>query len=157
MAARLKSSVLRREERGVGSITMGRLIACAMLGGAAFMGMQLIGLRLLMIPAGLGGFIGSLFLTNLRHGIPLYRHLAIILRARLMVSALTDATSWQGQVVVWLDTDPAVLTLDTVKLLAAPVIVEEGTMDEWEIVADSRSTDGFEVVIDTFSLEGIDI
>ena len=73
------------------------------------------------------------------------------------VSALTDATSWQGQVVVWLDTDPAVLTLDTVKLLAAPVIVEEGTMDEWEIVADSRSTDGFEVVIDTFSLEGIDL
>jgi hypothetical protein len=153
MAARLKSSVLKREERGVGSVTMGRLIACAMLGGASFMAMQLLGLRLLMIPGGLGGFIMALFLTSLRHGIPLYRHLTIILRARLMVAALTDAASWQGQTVSFFDLDPDTLRLDTVRLLAAPAIVEEGTLDEWEIVADSRSTDGFEVVLDTLSLE----
>ena len=154
MAARLKSSVLKREERGVGSITMGRLIVCAMLGGGAFMGMQLIRLRLLMIPAGLGGFILALFLTGLRHGIPLYRHLVIVLRARLLITALKDPSSWQGQVVTFLDVDTGLLTLDTVKLLSAPVIVEEGTLNEWEIVLDSQTTEGFEVIFDPLSLEG---
>jgi hypothetical protein len=154
MAARLKSSVLRREERGIGSITMGRLIACAMLGGLAFLGMRVVGIPILMIPGGLGGFVGALILTGLRHGIPLYRHLYITLRARLLVGALGAPDSWQGQMVGWLDGDPAALTLDTVKLLSAPVVVEEGTLDEWEIVTDSGSTAGFEVVTDTFYMEG---
>jgi hypothetical protein len=154
MAARLKSSVLRREERGIGSITMGRLIACAMVGGLAFLGMRVVGIPILMIPGGLGGFVGALILTGLRHGIPLYRHLYITLKARLQVEALHDESSWQGQVVGWLNVDPQGLTLDTTKLLAAPVVVEAGTLDEWEIVADSTSTSGFEVVTDTLYIEG---
>ena len=72
MAARLKSSVLRREERGFGSVSMGRLLVSGMGGGAAFMLASLMQLRLLMIPLALGVFIGGLVLTNPRHGIPLY-------------------------------------------------------------------------------------
>jgi hypothetical protein len=154
MAARLKSAVLRREERGIGSITMGRLIACAMLGGLAFLGMRVVGIPILMIPGGLGGFVGALILTGLRHGIPLYRHLYITLKARLLVGALQATDSWQGQVVGWLDLSADTLTLDTVKLLSAPMVVEEGTLNEWEIVADSSSTAGFEVVTDTLYIEG---
>jgi hypothetical protein len=153
MGARLKSSVLRREERGIGSITMGRLIASAMLGGVGFMTMRLLGTGILMIPGGLVSFVLALVFTGQRHGIPLYRHLWITFRARLLLKAQQESASWQATLVIWLNFNPDGLTLDTVKLLSAPVTLEEGTLDDWEIVPDSLSPSGFEVVTDTILIE----
>jgi hypothetical protein len=154
MGARLKSSVLRREERGFGSISMGRLIISGMIGGMSFFAMRLIGLTALMIPVGLVAFIAGLVFTNMKHGIPLYRHWFITLRTRLLMNADTDTNGWTSQVVNILDLDRESLVLDTTKLLSAPSVVEEdGTLDEWEIVPDSEDMAGFEVVTDSIQLE----
>jgi hypothetical protein len=154
MGAHLKSSVLRREERGFGSISMGRLIISGMIGGMSFFAMRLIGLTALMIPMGIAAFIAGLVFTNLKHGIPLYRHWFITLRTRLLMNADTDTNKWTSQVVSILDLDKESLTLDTTKLLSAPNIIEEdGTLDEWEIVPDSENLSGFEVVTDSIQLE----
>jgi hypothetical protein len=154
MGARLKSSVLRREERGFGSISMGRLIIAGMIGGLSFFAMRLIGLTAFMIPVGLIAFIAGMVLTNLKHGIPLYRHWFITLRARLLMDADKHSHSWTSQVVNILALDNEALILDTAKLLSAPNIIEEdGTLDEWEIVPDSDDLAGFEVVTDSIQLE----
>src|SRR5688572_11863309 len=120
MGARLKSSVLRREERGFGSISMGRLIISGMVGGMSFFAMRLIGLTALMIPVGIAAFIAGLVFSNLKHGIPLYRHWFITLRARLLMDAASDTKGWTAQVVNMLDLDNDALVLDTAKLLSAP-------------------------------------
>ena len=154
MGARLKSSVLRREERGFGSISMGRLIISGMVGGMSFFAMRLIGLTALMIPIGIVAFIAGLVFTNLKHGIPLYRHWFITLRAHLLMDAANDTKRWTAQVVNMLDLDSDALVLDTAQLLSVPNIVEEdGTLDEWEIVPDSEDLVGFEVVTDSIQLE----
>jgi hypothetical protein len=153
MAARLKSSVLRREERGIGSITMGRLIVSAMIGGLCFFAMRLLGLSILMIPMGIAAFVGSLVLTHPRHGIPLYLHLLITFRARLLVQALRPR-SWQAQVTRLLELKRDSLTLDTAQVLSVPAAVEDdGDLDAWEIVPDSAHAAGFEVVGDSLQLE----
>jgi len=147
MSARLKSSVLRREERGFGSISMGRLIVCGMVGGVAFMFVRLIGVGFLMIPCGLGAFIGALIFTSGRHGIPLYLHIFITLKARLLLS--NDGLGAQFVNLFEMNLDD--LTLDTSKLFYTPSM-EEGTLDEWEIVPDSDGVAGFEVFTDTLEL-----
>ena len=157
MAARLKSSVLRREERGFGSVSMGRLLVSGMAGGAAFMLASLMQLRLLMIPLALGVFIAGLVLTNPRHGIPLYLHLLITVKTRLLLAATRQPSGWQSQVTELLELKAESLRLDATDLLAAPVVSDDdGTLDEWEIVTDSGAVSGFEVVTDTFYLEGGD-
>lgn len=154
MAARLKSSVLRREERGFGAISMGRLIISGMIGGLCFFAMRLIGLSVLMIPAGLIAFIAGLILTKLQHGLPLYLHALITLRARLLMNGLAHPQSWTAQATRLLEMNPEQLTLDSAKLLSASVIVEEaGTLDAWEIIPDAAQLVGFEVVTDTLQLE----
>ena len=155
MAARLKSSVLRREERGFGSVSMGRLIVSGMAGGAAFMLTSLLQLRLLMIPSALGVFIAMLVLTNPRHGIPLYLYLLVTLRTRLLLASLRIPGGWQAQVTGLFEWKPETLTFDAGTVLAAPATVAvDGSFDEWEIVPDASDLDGFEVVTDTFYLEG---
>jgi hypothetical protein len=154
MSARLKSSVLRREERGFGSISMGRLIISGMIGGLCFFAMRLVGLSAFMIPTGLIAFIAGLVLTNLKHGIPLYLHWLITLRARLLMDSVEHPQSWIGQATKLLEMNTEQLTLDSAKLLSASAVVEEdGTLDEWEIVPDSAQMVGFEVVTDTIQLE----
>jgi hypothetical protein len=154
MSACLKSSVLRREERGFGSISMGRLIISGMIGGLCFFAMRLVGMSALMIPAGLVAFIAGLVLTNLKHGIPLYLHWLITLRARLLMDSVEHPQSWIGQATKLLEMNTEQLTLDSAKLLSASAVVEEdGSLDEWEIVPDSEQMVGFEVVTDTIQLE----
>lgn len=149
MAARLKSSVLRREEKGVGSISMARLMVSGMGGGAVFMGMQLIGIPLLMIPAGLVAFIFGLILTTPRHGIPLYLHLKLTLLTRLMLTARADENSIEAKITSLLGLPLDSLTLDTAEVLSAPVLLEdEGSLDAWEILPDTVHETGFELVSD---------
>ena len=149
MAARLKSSVLRREEKGVGSISMARLMLAGMGGGVVFMGMQLLGIPLLMIPAGLITFISGLILTAPRHGIPLYLHLKLTLLTRLMLAARLDETSIEAKVISLLGMKVENLTLDTVEVLSAPILLEdEGSLDAWEILPDTVHETGFELVSD---------
>ncbi|NJL58061.1 hypothetical protein HC928_25295 [bacterium] len=88
-----QASVLRREERGFGSVSMGRLLVSGMGGGAAFMLASLMQLRLLMIPLALGVFIGGLVLTHPRHGIPLYLYLLVTIRTRLLLASARP-TDW---------------------------------------------------------------
>jgi len=154
MSARLKSSVLRREERGFGSISMGRLIISGMIGGLGFFAMRLLGLTAFMIPAGIIAFIAVLVLTNLRHGIPLCLHGFITLRARFLMKSLEYPQSWTAKATQLLEMNPEQLTLDSAKLLSASAVIQEdGTLDEWEIVPDSTQLVGFEVVTDTLQLE----
>lgn len=150
MAARLKSSVLRREEKGIGSISMARLIVSGMMGGAIFMGMQLLGIPLLMIPAGLVTFIAGLILTAPRHGIPLYRHLQMTLLTRLMLIAQADPDSIAAAIVKFIGVQVDSLSLDTSIVLSAPLVYDEnGTLDDWEILPDSDHESGFEIISDT--------
>jgi len=134
----------------MGSISMGRMIGAGMVGGVAFMLMRVMGLSALMIPGGLAAFVFAIILTSPRHGIPLYRHLMVTLKARWLLS-LGDG--WSAQVASFLDMDADDLRLDASKVLAAPVIVEEGSLDAWEIVASSDQVAGFEVVTDTLLFE----
>jgi hypothetical protein len=154
MSARLKSSVLRREERGFGSISMGRLIISGMIGGLCFFAMRLLGMSVFMIPAGLIAFIAGLLLTKLKHGIPLYLHWLITLRAQVLMNSIEHPQSWAAQATKLLELNTEQLMLDSGKLLSASAVVEEdGSLDEWEIVPDSEQIVGFEVVTDTIQLE----
>lgn len=146
MSARLKSSVLRREERGFGSISMGRLIVSGMIGGVVFMLMRVLGLGALMIPGGLVGFIMALILSSPRHGIPLYRHLIMTTKARLMLAE----NSPLAQVFNFSEDD---LMLDTASLFSVVVIEEDIAFDGWEIVADSEALAGIEIFTDTIEVK----
>jgi hypothetical protein len=154
MSARLKSSVLRREEKGIGSISMGRLILAGMFAGVCFFGMRLLGLNFLIIPAALAGFVGCLMVTHPRQGIPLYLYWSIILRSRLMLASENEQEGWMGQLGRFMEMRVEALTLDSTKLLSAPINpTEVGSLDEWEIVPDSVQMVGFEVVTESGHLE----
>lgn len=144
MPARLKSSVLRREERGFGSISMGRLIVSGMIGGVVFMLMRVLGVGALMIPGGLAGFIVALILSSPRHGIPLYRHLIMTTKARLMLA--------DNQVSHMLNFKEDDFMLDTSVLFSVVVIEEDVAFDGWEIVADSEALAGIEIYTDTIEV-----
>jgi hypothetical protein len=153
MSARLKSSVLRREERGFGSISMGRLIASGMFGGVVFMLVRLAGMGILMIPGGFVAFILGLIFTSKRHGIPLYLHLFITMRARFILTA-SMGDNLQASILAWLNVAPDVLMLDTAQTFATPIIAqEESDLSAWEIVPDSALSDGLEIVQDTLYIE----
>jgi hypothetical protein len=145
MPARLKSSVLRREERGFGSISMGRLIISGMIGGVVFMLMRVLGLGVLMIPGGLAGFITALILSSPRHGIPLYRHLIMTTKARLMLTENSPLAKTFN-----LTADD--LILDSSALFSVVVVEEEVALDGWEIVADSEALAGIEIFTDTIEV-----
>jgi hypothetical protein len=152
MAARLKSSILRREERGFGSISMSRLLVSGMAGGAVFMLCAMARLSAIMIPSAIAVFIAGLVLTHPRFGIPLYLYLLLNFRTRFLLDAQSDG--WQSQAMGLFEMKADSLTLEASTLLAAPVVVEEsGTLDGWEIVTDSAEINGFEVVTDTLFLE----
>ena len=152
MAARLKSSILRREERGFGSISMSRLLVSGMAGGGVFMVCALAKLGALMIPGAIAVFIARLVLTHPRFGIPLYLYLLLNFRTRFLLDA--QSNGWQSQAAGLFEMTSASMTLEASTLLAAPVIVEEsGTLDGWEIIPDSAHLSGFELVTDTLFLE----
>jgi hypothetical protein len=154
MTARLKSSVLRREERGMGAISMARLIASGMAGGLVFMALRVLGAGILTIPGGIAGFILALILTHPRHGIPLYLHLYITNRARLQLQAMDEPHSLSATLAKGLDWHAQHLRLDAQHLFATPVTMDVlETWEDWEIVADSTEVAGFEVVTDTLSWE----
>lgn len=155
MAARLKSSVLRREERGIGSISMARLLVCGMGAMGTFMGLSFLQAPgLLMILMTLVGLVGGLVLTHPVRAIPLYLHLLMTVRTRFLLDSQAQPHGWQAQVVGMLEMKSDTLTLDASQLLAAPEVFEEtGTLDGWEIVLDSEALSGFEVVTDTLFLE----
>jgi hypothetical protein len=154
MAARLKSSILRREERGFGSISMSRLLVSGMAGGGVFMVCALAKLGALMIPGAIAVFIAGLVLTHPRFGIPLYLYMLLNFRTRFLLDADQQPAGWQAQLAGMAELKRDGLVLEASTLLAAPVVVEEsGTLDGWEIIPDSAQISGFEVVTDTLFLE----
>ena len=155
MAARLKSSVLRREERGFGSVSMGRLLVSGMSSGAVFLLASLLKLRLLMIPLSLIVLVAGLVLTNPRHGIPLYLYLWVTVRARLLLASTHHPNGWQAQLVKGIGWKAEALVWEGESSHATLSSVgTDTTLDAWEILPDSSLTQGFEVVTDTFYLEG---
>lgn len=148
MSARLKSSVLRREERGLGNISMGRLILSGLFGGGVFMLMRVLGLASLMIPSGLITFILSLILTSPRHGIPLYLYGFITMKARLTLSSEGMGQSF-AHALGWYAED---LLIEASNEYFSAENTDSGTLDEWEIVPESAQLVGFEVVTDTILL-----
>jgi len=132
---------------------MPRLLICGMAAGGAFILVSLFQIPILIIPSAIIVFIGMLVLTGSRRGIPIYLHLLITFRTRLLLAAPGNPSGWQGQAVSILDLKSDDLTVDASEVLSAPEeIVIDTTLDDWEIVADSRALSGFEIVTDTMYL-----
>ena len=86
MVARMKSRVLVREEKAIGTVTMKRIMICGMGAGIAYYAAQFL-MRICSLPALIGMFIVMLYATGDRYGVARYRWLWHGWRGRMLLTA----------------------------------------------------------------------
>lgn len=85
MAATIKSRVLVREEKGMGGISMKRLVFCGMGAGMTYFIINLSPLRDLSIPSLILLFCLLVFLSGSRYGLARYQWILLNTQGRLLL------------------------------------------------------------------------
>ena len=109
MVARMKSRVLVREEKAIGTVTMKRIMVCGMGAGVVYYTAQFL-LPICSLPALIGVFVILLYATGDRYGVPRYRWLVdgwkgqfllnAYLHPRGMIARLCAGLGWKTAAVV---------------------------------------------------------
>lgn len=86
MTATIKSRVLTREEKGIGGISMKRLIFCGMGGGIIYLVLNLSPLSMCSLPMLLFVFITLLIASGQRYGIPRYLWIQLTIKGRMLLT-----------------------------------------------------------------------
>lgn len=119
MTAMMKSRVLVREEKGIGGVSMKRLIFCGMAAGILYMLVRLTPLAACAVPLLFGVFIGLVILSGTRHGVSRYAWLWLGWRGQLLLRARNAPQGWAAQVCDALNWEVAALSLDGAMLFPA--------------------------------------
>ncbi|MEQ8671759.1 MAG: hypothetical protein RLP44_01630 [Aggregatilineales bacterium] len=87
MTAQFKSNVRIREEKGLGSVSMKRMIFCGVGAVLTFMVLRLTPLTSISLPALVIVFVLLLIFSGSRGGLPLWKRLMLAVRGLLVIEA----------------------------------------------------------------------
>ncbi len=139
MVATLKTRVLSREEKGIGPVSMKRLIFSGMGAGIVFMIVRVTPLNLCGIPALLVGFVFFLVMSGDKQGVPRYRYLWMTWRGNFILGAARGG--WSARIANWFSLDVAVTRLYGSTLFSAAPQGDAVSDWDWEIVEDPFAVD----------------
>ena len=144
----LKSRVLVREEKGIGSLTMKRLIFSSMFAGFVFL-LARLAVGGWAVPIFILTLIGTLYGTGERYGIPRYAYLAYYGYACLTLTAAQHPNGWAARLFRLAQRRPDGVFVSGAQLFRGVAVAEEDWSD-WEIVADSDhlADGGLQIVAD---------
>lgn len=116
MVAQFKSNVRRREEKGLGSVSMKRLIFCGVVAVPPFMLLRFTPLAPVAMPLLLANFIALLILTGERGGVPLWARLLANWRGALVLASARHPASLRAWLARALNLDAASARLQSAVL-----------------------------------------
>ena len=149
MAAQLKSRVLAREEKGFLTISMKRLLGCAMAGGGGFMFTSFIPpLKPFGMPLFIFLMILALYLSGSRDGISRFKYLTMSLTGNLMLDAARRPESLAATLCRLIQTDPAGVRVDGPALFAAVITRENDEWMDFDIIDSLDDQQGVQIVRD---------
>jgi len=156
MSERIKSRVLVREEKGIGSISLKRIIFSGLGAGFLFNIMNLTPLRAISFPMVFILFFSFIILSGNRFGIPLYLWFWKSWQGRLLLAARRSPQSLAAWLCKQLNWDIHDLTLDGNHLFAVGV----SQLDDWEGIEllddDNLDAGGFEIMGDDIIVIDLD-
>lgn len=143
MAAQFKSNVRLREEKGIGSVSMKRLIFCGVGAVLVFMVLRftfLSNVALLMLVV---VFAFLLILTGSRGGLPLWQRLLLGFRGGVVLAAARNPHGIAAQLAQMLNLDPSVVHLSQNWLFKSKQTVRvDADWSEWVIFANLDEAEG---------------
>jgi len=147
MTATVKSRVLVREEKGMGGVSMKRLVFCGMGAGMLYMLVNLSPLSHLSIPVLFIAFALGVYLTGQTYGIARYRWWLLNGRGRLLLHLYRHPTGLLAQILDGFDVGQALIhgadlfraaqTADD--LFGGVQILDSDAEGGFEILADDRN------------------
>jgi hypothetical protein len=142
MAAQFKSNVRLREEKGLGSVSMKRLIFCGVGAVLAFMLLRFTPLASVALPALVVIFIALLILSGARGGLPLWQRLLLGWRGLLVLHAARHPRGWGAQIASALNLDPSIARLRSARLFTGRGSDTEADLGDWTLYADLKEAEG---------------
>jgi hypothetical protein len=151
----IKSRVLIREEKGIGSMTMKRLIFSSMFAGFIFM-LARMAVGGWAVPIFIVTLIITLYFTGERHGIPRYYYLVFYWYSRLTLTAFHNPDGWTARIFRLLKKSPDGVMVSGTQVFSGVTVVDDD-WSQWEIVADSDHLDdgGLQIVTDAINANDV--
>jgi hypothetical protein len=154
MVARMKSRVLVREEKAIGTVTMKRIMICGMGAGIAYYVAQFL-MPICSLPTLIVMFVIMLYATGDRYGVARYRWLLDGWHGKLLLQAYRHRNGITAKMCVAFDWDVSVVIARGDKLYA----VDNRPDDDWSgiqiLETDDPDAGGLEMVSDdTIIVEG---
>jgi hypothetical protein len=139
MVARMKSRVLVREEKAMGTVTMKRIMICGMGAGVAYYTAQFL-VPICSLPTLIVAFIAMLYATGNRYGVTRFRWIIDGWRGRLLINARRHPAGISAKMCTGFGWDASVVVIHGDKLYAT-----KGRVDnDWSgiQIMDSDDPDG---------------
>ena len=156
MTATIKSRVLVREEKGMGGVSMKRLVFCGMGAGIAYLIINLSPLAVCSIPALFVMFILLIYMSGNRYGVARYEWLLLTGRGRLLLSAYHEPTGFAAQLCATFQLATAITVIDGLDLFASGnSALTDSAMTGIEILHSEWDDGGYEVLSDKAILEAL--
>jgi hypothetical protein len=153
-AEMIKSRVLIREEKGIGTMTMKRLIFSSMFAGFVFM-VARMAVGGWAIPIFIVTLIITLYFTGERYGIPRYRYLSFYWYSRLTLTAFHNPDGLTARLFRLFKQSPDGVLVNGSQVFSGVTVVDDD-WSEWEIVTDSDHLDDGGLQIVTGELIDVD-
>lgn len=147
MVARMKSRVLVREEKAIGTVTMKRIMICGMGAGLAYYAAQFL-VPICSLPTLIVAFIGMLYATGDRYGVARYRWIKDGWHGRLLLTANQYPSGLTARFCSWLGWDATVVLARGDKLYAADTRPDDDWAGIQIVEADNPDAGGFELLSD---------
>jgi hypothetical protein len=154
MVARMKSRVLVREEKAIGTLTMKRIMICGMGAGIAYYAAQFL-MPICSLPTLIVMFVVMLYATGNRYGVSRYRWLLDGWRGKILLQARRRRNGFSAKMCIAFGWDTSVVIAHGDKLYA----VDDRPDDDWSgiqiLETDDPDAGGLEMVSDdTVIVEG---
>jgi len=154
MTATIKSRVLVREEKGMGGVSMKRLVFCGMGAGIAYLVINLSSLSVCSIPALFVSFALLIYLSGNRYGVARYQWLLLTARGRLLLTAYRYPAGLVAKVCDLLQLNVRITVIHGMDLFAGGnSALMDSDMTGIEILHTDFATGGYEVLSDEDILE----
>ena len=127
---KIKSHVLRREEKGFAGIPFKRLMMAAMGGAMVYMITSSTG-TLSMVLSGVSGLL-VIVLTTPGGGLPLWQRLWYAIRARLMLTSFGQPTGLTARISQWLGLPVNQIEIDGNQVFRAEAEVQLTRIEDWQ-------------------------
>lgn len=146
MTATIKSRVLVREEKGMGGVSMKRLVFCGLGAGMAYFVVNLSPLHMCSLPTLFVGFVLLIYLSGRRYGVARSAWLVLVWRGRLLLDAYREPSGLSAQFCRLSNLTTEGLLISGGDLLRGTSGVRDVDLSGVEILV--GETDGFEILAD---------